>query len=73
MNRKGGFVEVTKEQLLSFKHDIQLSGGSNSLMKLIQEAGGPISGVVDLRPDMVNFEWRREDFEDTIIFKWREY
>lgn len=73
MSKRGGFVEVTKHDLVSFKHDIQLSGGSNSLMKLIQEAGGPISGVVDLRPDMVNFEWRREDFEDTIIFKWREY
>lgn len=71
MNRKGGFVEVTKEQLLSFKHDIQLSGGSNTLMKLIQEAGGPISGVIDLRPDIVNYNWTREDLIKTVIFKWR--
>lgn len=73
MNRKGGFVEITKEQLLSFKHDIQLSGGSSTLMKLIQEAGGPISGIIDLRPDMVNYSWTREIFEDTIIFIWKEY
>ena len=73
MSKKGGFVEVTKEQLMSFKHDIQLSGGSNTLMKLIQEAGGPVSGIIDLRPDMVNYCWNREDFEDTIIFKWKEF
>lgn len=70
--KKAGFVEVTKAQLLSFQHDIKLSGGSYNLMKIIQDAGGPISGVIDLRPDMVNYEWTRCDFEDHVLYKWKE-